>query len=58
MPVVGDISLSPTNPHGLTKILSVASEYITDEKFFEMKKAAKILAHNIKARIVQGKASI
>ncbi|CDJ69553.1 patatin-like phospholipase domain-containing protein, putative [Eimeria necatrix] len=58
MPVVGDISLSPTNPHGLTKILSVASEYITDEKFFEMKKAAKILAHNIKARIVQGKATI
>ncbi|CDI74488.1 patatin-like phospholipase domain-containing protein, putative [Eimeria praecox] len=53
MPVVGNIRLSPSNPFGLTDLMAVASEYITDEKFFEMKKAAKILAHSLKARMYE-----
>lgn len=53
MPVVGGIRLSPTNPIGLTDLMAVASEYITDEKFFEMKKTAKILAHSVKARMYE-----
>lgn len=51
MPVVRGIRLSPANPFGLSDLMAVASEYITDEKFFEMKKTAKILAHNLKAKM-------
>lgn len=50
VPLLRGIRLTPTDPQGLMDLLTVSLEYITDEKFFELKKAAKILAYHFKAR--------
>lgn len=50
MPLLRSIRLTLENPQALSDLVTVALEYVTDEKFFEMKKAAKILAHHCKNR--------
>ncbi|KAL8424309.1 hypothetical protein Efla_002927 [Eimeria flavescens] len=50
MPVVRGLRLHPSSSHSLSDIISIALEYITDEKFFDLKRAAKILACNYKSR--------
>lgn len=51
VPLVPDIKLTTQDPEGLVSLLTVALEYITDEKFFELKKAAKILAYEYRSRM-------
>ncbi|XP_026193403.1 uncharacterized protein LOC34624468 [Cyclospora cayetanensis] len=51
IPLVRGVVLSPLDPQGLMDLMAIATEYITDEKFFEVKKAAKILACHLRARL-------